>query len=145
MLAEHSPWVMSVFVFFGLAFIAAWLLDPAARRWRRFKRQLKSRPPVSDESLFTNHFTCEEALPHVPGVVRRLMGQDSGVPLDQLLPDDDLGFLWEELETIVLQEQLEAEFSVRFTEEELQSLNACTIRQVTQMVTRKLRESSPGT
>ena len=80
-----------------VAVILATFVDPESRAERRYCKELKLRPPVSDEELVSRFFGPEMP-PEIPIRIRRLVGTQLSLPVDRLLPDDEFMVVFGDLD-----------------------------------------------
>ena len=64
------------------------------------------------------------------------------IPPEKMLPNDDLMFFWYDLDMIEPIRDLEQEFGIVITQSDMNSVTACTIQAVSQLVADKVRQSS---
>jgi hypothetical protein len=122
-----------------------WFFHPGIRRERQFKAELAARESISDEELFRHYFASNGVAPDVPGRVRRIFAKHTQYPADKLLPDDDLMFVWHEMDSTDLVRDVDREFGIEITGAEAESVPHCSIRAVTELVSRKTSKASHET
>ena len=131
----------AVLVFGCLLF---WLVDPGERRWRAFERQMRARKPTNNEELAARYFADEGIAAEIPRGVRQIFAEQMGYDAVKMLPDDELGFYWNELDAVDLICEIENQFGVYFSDVDLEGAS-CTIRDVVRIVARKLKSRNDST
>lgn len=109
-----------------------WLLDPDLRCRRAYEAELSLREPISDREWTVRYFPDEE-LASVTVRVRHIFSDQMGYAAEQLLPDDDFGFFWAELDAAPLLAALESEFDIFISDVDAEATRP-TIRQVSELV-----------
>ncbi len=135
--------ILGFMAIFSFVMGVMWFFDPEWRGHRDFKRVMAQRDPVPDDELFASFFSAGEATADVPVRVRRLMAQHSEYPVESLLPDDDLTFVWYDLEVEDLIQALDREFEIQLTDSDVESVDACSIREISRLIMRKTSMTEP--
>ena len=125
--------VFAALIAVGIAY--AWW-HPSERQCRKFKRELAAREALSDSEMIFQYFAKDHLASEVPARVRESFAKHTGYPVEKLRPDDDLTFFWYELDLAPLVKELESQFGIKFTSEELER-TPCTIRDVSLLVASK--------
>jgi hypothetical protein len=133
-------WCVGVLVAAAVVFLVWQWLDPNERQARTFEAALAARPPVPDAELVARYFDAGGVPPAVPPAVRRVFAEYTGYPAERLMPDDDLAFVWAELDAAEFVAELEDRLGVAFRPSE-EALTPCTIRAVSELVARKWRRA----
>ena len=123
----------------GVTVAITWILlrlDPLLREQRVFEVKLRERAHLNDV-LFAAEVGGGGEVYVAAARVRALFARHTGYPVAKLLPDDDLGFFWAELDAKELIDDFEREFGVAITKTEAERTR-CTIRAVTLLVVGKL-------
>jgi acyl carrier protein len=117
----------------AIAFLI-WLLDPNLRSERAYETELTLREPISDREWIVRYFPDEE-LAIVTVRVRHIFSDQMGFAAEQMLPADDFGFFWAELDAAPLLAALECEFGIFISDKDAEATRP-TIRQVSELVKR---------
>jgi acyl carrier protein len=121
-----------------IAVLLMWWLDPNQRRFRQYDQELATREPLPDAELVTRYFATDDVSPDIPPKVRRVFANYMLYPVEKLLPDDDFGLFWDELDMVDLIKELESEFGIVISRLDTER-SPCTIRAVSLLVARKVR------
>ena len=125
----------SVIVFlvgFPLIGVLLWIIDP----YRRFRKQLDQRSPMLDAELIAMYFSEGKTPAEVVARVRRVFSEQTGLPAEKILPDDDFSFYWDEIDAAPFFESLDTEFDRHFTDDEINLVTSPTVRSVSEWVHR---------
>jgi len=128
---------------FAIIWLLAWRLDPDLQRGREYEEELAIRKPLSDAEMIRQYFAADTIDPEVPVKVRRLFAKYTEYPVEKLLPDDDLGFFWADMDMVELIEELESGFDFKITSADLKR-TPCTIRAASQLVASKTGRTNRG-
>jgi acyl carrier protein len=138
---SYAVVVLAVFLFVVLIF--AWVFDPSERPLRRFKSELAARESLSDSAMVSQYFSPDFAGHDVPGTVRRIIGEQMGLPADKLLPDDDLSGCYPDLDLIELVRELEEEFELTISDADAEQ-TPFTVRALTELMINKIGRARPS-
>jgi hypothetical protein len=113
----------------GLAIVAlllylAWRFDPARRARRQFDDEISRREPLTDEQ-YCERFFAQSGVPRdIPIRLRALYAKHVRFPAALILPSDELTHLaCDSFDVMDLVLDIEREFGVRLTNEELATLD----------------------
>jgi hypothetical protein len=133
---EREVWgYLGIVLLLPAAAVLVWLFDPHLRRGRTYQAELQARAAVSDGELVARFFEDRQMAAVVAVRVRRVFAEQMGYQADRLLPDDDFGFFWAELDAAPLFEALEREFAIVIDPVDAEATPP-TIRLVTELVHR---------
>jgi acyl carrier protein len=130
------------FLLVGAVALLVWLFDSNLRRGRVFQAELRERAAVPDEELVAQFFPDAGMSAEVPIRIRRLFAEGRGYPADRLLPDDDFGFILDELDAAPLLEELEGMFGIVIPAADAEA-TLPTIRGLSELVQRLRAEQHP--
>jgi acyl carrier protein len=121
--------------FIGVACMLAFFFEPNLCAQRCYERQLKEREPVDDQELLESYFSTEEIDCDIPGRVRGILAKQMGYTPEKMLPDDDLTFFWDDIDSIGLILELEDQFGIKINDTDAEQ-SAFTIREISRLVHR---------
>src|SRR4051812_10098885 len=81
-----------------------------------FDRELRTREPLDDDTLFRRFFAGGSIPPSLPGRVRKILAETLSYPADRLRPEDDFHWLLAELDVSDILEDLEKEFAIEISD-----------------------------
>jgi hypothetical protein len=126
-----------------LGALICWL-DPTLKRLREFEAELDARAPLPDADLASPSIAEGDVPLDVLARVRQLFAKHMSYPPEKLLPDDDLGWWWAELDLYYLVKDLEREFGITIAPKDT-ATTPCNIRDFSAMIARKLTCSTATT
>lgn len=114
-----------------------WMVHADSRKVRRFEAEIRRRPPVPEQEFESHYFRCDRVPIEVAFRVRQFFSKVTGLPAQNILPDDDFchDFRDNEGEVIAL---LEQEFGVTIPDAEACRMRA-TVRSVSMVVASVMR------
>ncbi len=124
-----------------VVFMLIWVFDRYIQGERKYKALLKTREPINDEELARCYFDKDDLSPEIPGAIRTIFASHMGYTAEKekMLPDDDLGFYWHDLDCADLVQVIESHFQIVISDEDAERTKRCTIRSISELVSRLLK------
>ena len=119
-----------------------WMLNSEDRKFRKFVADVRARSPISEQDFERHYWRCGDVPTEVALRVRQVFARFTGIPAENILPDDNFHIFVTENE-MDLMDALEQEFAMTIPDSEAAKLRP-SVRAVSMVLANVVLLGMPG-